>query len=271
MKIFNRNKKEQVVKKYEYASFQGIGAREQQQDSYFISRPEDGFDVEKKGLMLALADGMGGMDSGDKFSGALCDSIMTYFKNEKISKDEIIDDPEKYYFHEMVKYIDSDINKLKKDDEIGDGGSTLCCVHLNEGEMSYLSIGDSRIYLLRDGILQRVNKVHNLGSKCLEKLTEKEITWDDYRKVPGKEGLTSYVGEDEISEKDINVHMKLIPGDIIMIFSDGVFNTLSEEEIKAIAMKRTVVEAAYMFEEAVGSMMKEYQDNFTGIIIRCFE
>ena len=56
-----------------------------------------------------------------------------------------------------------------------------------------------------------------------------------------------------------------------MIFSDGVFGTLSDEEIKAIAVKRNVVDAAYMFEKAVDSMRKEHQDNFTGIIVRCFE
>jgi len=276
VKLFNKKEKAEIkkiseVRRYEFASFQGIGDREQQQDSYFISRAEEGFDVDGKGLLLALADGMGGMDSGDKFSGEICNSIGNYFKNESLVSDELYDDKELIYLRRLIASIDSDVQKLKSDEELGDGGSTLCCIHFFDGEMSYLSVGDSRIYLLRDGILHRVNKIHNLGSKCLEKLEENEITWDEYRGALGKEGLTSFIGEDELSEIDIKTHIRLIPGDIIMIFSDGVFGTLTDDEIRAISVKRNVVDAAYMFEEAVSSLKKEHQDNFTGIIVRCFE
>lgn len=278
LKIFNLKEmlntkstsKTPTVKKYEYASFQGIGERDCQQDCLFISNPDEGFDVDRNGLLLAVADGMGGMDSGDKFSGAICDSIKEYYKDRSIDIGTS-DDPEKMYIQGMLESIKTNITELKKDEEIGDGGSTLCLVHLYDGEMSYLSVGDSRIYLLRNEVLHRVNEIHNLGSKYLKKLADKEIEWDDYRKAPGKEGLTSYIGEEDLSEVDLKTHIKLIPGDIIMIFSDGVFGTLSDEEIKAIAVKRNVVDAAYMFEKAVDSIMKEHQDNFTGIIVRCFE
>ena len=261
----------QAVNRYEYSSFQGIGNRKEQQDSFFISRPDEGFDVSRKGLMLAVADGMGGMDSGDKFSGVVCDSIKEYFADENINVDDKNIKPEEAYLKGAIDKIDANVKALSEEEELGDGGSTLCLVRLADGKMSFASVGDSRIYLLRESRLCRVNAIHNLRNKFLEKLANREISWEDYHGLIGREGLTSYIGIEELTEVDIKTDISLLPGDVVMIFSDGVFGTLSDDEIKAIAEKRDVIEAAYMFEKAINSIGNDYQDNFTGIIVKCFK
>lgn len=70
------------------------------------------------------------------------------------------------------------------------GGSTLVTVLLKGGKLHYLSVGDSRIYLLRDGALGKLNRAHNYCKVLKEQTTRGEVDPEEPYVNPRKDALT---------------------------------------------------------------------------------
>lgn len=118
-------------------------------------------------------------------------------------------------------------------------GTTLVAVSVVDGYMQFISVGDSKIYVLRNGQLRTMNREHNYYLILDEQYRRGEITQDDYLREGARgEALISYLGMGNISIMDANpIPISLIDGDIIILCSDGLYKSLSEEQIAAIIRK----------------------------------
>lgn len=237
-----------------------IGKRENQQDSFAYSDVADQKTVEEKGMLLLVADGMGGMENGAEVSATVAIEALRYFDTYGP------DDDIPAYLYDMAQYINDRINELLGPDGIGRSGSTLVAVHIRNHKVHWLSVGDSCIYLYQGSVFTRLNILHNYGTQLNEKLQRGEMTLEEVMAEPNKHALTSYIGAGEIALIDQNIEpLVLNPGDRLVLMSDGI-ETVSDEELCGV-LRYDVEEAALKLRYLIEQKDKRNQDNFTAIIV----
>lgn len=237
----------------------GIGARSKQQDSFGVSQMQEDV-IRDKGILAILADGMGGMASGEKASMATVISCLNYFDTHDMSE-SVSDD-----LRAMAENANVEVKDVLGGSR-GASGSTLVGVYIKDGEMFWVSVGDSRIYLYRDGELQQVSRDHNYAAVLQKRVEAGEITQEEALGDPQKDALTSYIGIDFLEEIDYNTEsLAVFEGDKILLTSDGVYNTLTTEEIED-ALRFSAGRAMMHLGMQVESKRKKNQDNYTALVL----
>lgn len=240
-----------------------IGARESQQDSFGISDISDKRIRNEKGVFAVVADGMGGLTNGAEISAYVTAYMLNAFSRSPMDADAC----------NVLLNITVNVNKevLRYSSKSGNAqsGSTVIAVIIKDRKLSFISVGDSRIYLLRGGALFQVNREHNYASELDEKAARCEITVEEARDNPQRDALTSYIGMDNLEKIDRSLKpIQLIEGDRVILMTDGVYRTVTDDEIKNIA-KSSAEKAALDLEDMIVSKHKPNQDNFTAVILEC--
>lgn len=245
---------------YQVANLQMIGTRENQEDSFAVINSMDVTEIIRSGLFGIVADGMGGMRDGKLISEAAVTEFITLFH----SLDRSGDIPVQLYEGVI------DINRELFDKFKGMGGTTAVIVMLYNERLYWASIGDSAIFLKRDGGLFRLNKEHTyLNQLYMEELysetVDKEAADSDVDGVR----LSGFLGIDKLDEVDYNIKPFLLrPGDTFLLCSDGISGVLPDEEILG-ALCYDPPEACARLNDAVVRKGNPNQDNYTGLIIQC--
>ena len=106
--------------------------------------------------------------------------------------------------------------------------STLVAAVIEDGRAWIANVGDSRAALVRGGHLQQLTQDHSLVTEQVlaGAITDEEAEHSDYRNV-----ITRAVGFDETVEPDVTGPVELSPGSIILLYSDGLYRVVSNEEI----------------------------------------
>ncbi len=239
---------------------QNIGARENQQDSFGISDITNEKLTREKGILAVIADGMGGLSNGAQVSAQITSYMLDLFIKAESDPDNST------LLLNMVQGANKEVIRLIGNQQ---SGSTVVAVTVKEHLLHFISVGDSRIYLLRGGALFQINREHTYASELDEKAARGDITFDEAKSDPQRGALTSYIGMNEITLIDRSLRpIKLLSGDRILLMTDGVFGTISEEEILSAA-GLSAYEAAAQLEALVMAKKKPDQDNFTIIILEC--
>ena len=237
----------------------GIGAREMQQDSFGVSDTGEE-SIEDKGIFLIVADGMGGMSGGEKASMAAVVACLDYFDTYDMNEDiagELTD---------MMCEANAQVKSvLGASGEIG--GSTAVAIRIKDNEMYWISVGDSHIYVYREETLTQLNQEHVYAVRLAEKVSRGEISEEEAANDPQRKALTSYLGVEELEEIDGNSEPFLLQSkDRVLLMSDGVFNTLSDEEIME-AMEFTAEKAAINIGMQIEQKKRKGQDNYTALVV----
>lgn len=238
------------------AALHNIGRRSGQQDSFDVV-PCAG------GLLAVVADGMGGLSDGDKVSKKI---VSTFHEDAaRVRPGQSFD-----ALYQMLAHANQEVNRMLGTSLQGKCGSTLLAVLMEKDRMQWTAVGDSRIYLYRGGSLIQVNREHTYKIDLLERAVNGEMSFADLRKDAQLTRLCSYMGMGRIKHVDGSLNtVKLLPGDRILLMSDGVFNTLSEEKIAGVLSRFDDVEqAAAVLEKKVLEKNSPTQDNFTCVILK---
>lgn len=238
-------------------SAQGMGARENQQDSCCIC------DKFAQGMLAVVADGMGGLKNGAEIS-----NIVTYVFQEYFEQLTQIEYPENDLLQMLVEANRHVSWYLEKGDG-QQGGSTVAAVYVRQNELYYLSVGDSHIYLLRNGGLIQLNHDHIYAYELDGKAVQNMISFEEALTHRERRALTSYVGMDAIASVDRNLTpLRLCRGDRILLATDGVFGTLSDKNLEEVLQKaEDPCIAAAVLESMVREKNKPGQDNSTSVVI----
>lgn len=249
-----------IKTRFRVGNLHNVGRREEQQDSFCLSDIYDKDVLTKKGLLAVVADGMGGLEGGAAISKLVCNTFLrSYTKHEEINNPV-------EFLYDTAAAAENAVEKYVKQKNV-EGGSTLVAVLIKNGKMDYLSVGDSHIYLLRDGNLKQLNREHNFGEVLKEKAARGEVDKNEPYVNPQRHALTAYIGMGSFDIVDRNSKsIVLVPGDKIFLCSDGVYNALKPEAIIA-AMSGDAVSAAKRMEQEITAKNFSQQDNFTGVII----
>lgn len=240
-----------------------IGRRGSQQDSFGISQDGTRLDCSGKGVFAIVADGMGGLSNGGEVSALVTMSMMRSFDQQTPSADggrELLS---------MLGKANDQVNDMLAPSGQGKSGSTVVSVLIRDMQLYWIAVGDSHIYLYRDGALMQINRDHVYSVDLDEMAARGEISVQEAVQDPQRKALTSYIGMGRLAKIDRNIRaLQLNSGDRVLLMTDGVFGTLSDEEITA-AMKLPVAESSQAMEQMILGKNKATQDNFTALILEC--
>lgn len=203
-----------------------IGARESQQDSCYVDVEEDG------NAIGIICDGMGGLAGGEIASQ---NAVRMFIEDYEQVRHEYTNFYS-FFLEEMIE-IDSMVAELT--DEAGNllsAGTTLVAVSVKNGNVQWVSVGDSKIYILRDNQLYSMAREHNYLALLNQRLQEGSISEEEYASEVGRgAALISYLGMGNISLIDAYPNpLELMDGDIILLCSDGLYKALTEQQITEI-------------------------------------
>lgn len=114
--------------------------------------------------------------------------------------------------------------------ELSGMATTLTAVTLDRGALSVVHVGDSRLYLLREGTLTQLTKDHTVAA---EQVRLGVLSEARARKHPGRSVLTRSLGRELIVSLD-RISLSARQGDSLLLCSDGLYNVLGDEEIASL-------------------------------------
>lgn len=241
---------------------QHVGGRSEQQDAFGFSDPSRPETIEQKGLLSIVADGMGGMEKGAAASNAAIQSMIG--AHDDWDGEEAV--PE--WMRRAVGTANRAVLEVAEGAGLeGEVGTTLSAVLIYDNSIHWVSVGDSRVYLFREGELAQLTDDHVYARELQEQVREGEISAEEAAQHPERGALTSYLGMTKL--KYINQNQRplgLQDGDQLMICSDGLYNGLEEEQIQA-ALQLSSQEACEALVQQVLGDAGEHQDNLTVMVL----
>ncbi len=223
------------------------GARRADNEDTFVNRPDLG--------LWAVADGAGGHEDGALASGRIAEALNSL--DAALSPAELL--------AEVRSRIDA-VHAGLLDEAARRGpevliASTLVILILREAHFACLWAGDSRVYRLRDGALDRITRDHSLVQEMLD---AGEIAADEAEAHPRSNVVTRAVGagpDAVLLDKTTDL---LCPGDRFLLCSDGLTKAVAEEEIAALLGEagETVAEGL-----VAAALARHASDNVTAVAV----
>ena len=142
-------------------------------------------------------------------------------------------------------------------------GTTASVLMLSGTQYLIGQVGDSRIYLLRDGALRQVTKDHSYVQEQVDAglLTPEQARYHPYSNV-----ITRCVGANESVDVDI-YRGETLPGDVFLVASDGLTGMVDDRRLQQILLARSspgrIVDALISEANGRGGL-----DNITAIVIQ---
>ena len=236
---------------------------------------EDNFLVDPEPNLYAVCDGMGGHNAGEVASKMAIETLAAFI--ERSHREKEITWP-----YGLDVNLSFDGNRLKtaiklankkvfraadNREEYTGMGTTAVAALVSENILTVGSAGDSRCYLLRGGALTQLTRDDSWVSAALGEgiLNSEEIDRHPLRNV-----ITKAVGAKDTIELDV-VEQKLLPGDVVLLCSDGLHAMLHDDQILA-----TVTPFPATLEEAAGRLVDAAneaggKDNVSVVLLRYTE
>ena len=130
-------------------------------------------------------------------------------------------------------------------------------------------MGDSRICLWRNGGLIQLNQEHNFHHDLTLLALQGDLELEEADRDPRRESLTSYIGRGFPRSVEWNPEpIQLLPGDQILLASDGVYRALSQNELANCLQECTAQKAVQSMHAMIQEKALSNQDNYTGVVLR---
>ena len=200
---------------------------------------EDAMLVDAELGLFVVADGMGGHAAGEVASARAVEVVkQQILANIKVVKD-LAKDPTQAHragaaalVETAVQRACAEIYKAAAADSTKRGMGTTYVSLLTAGSKGVIGhVGDSRVYLVRQGQCHRLTEDHTLVAAQLKAgtLTKDQAATSQYRNV-----ITRAVGIQESVQVDTLI-VDLVPGDMYVLCSDGLHGYLADEELAPLA------------------------------------
>jgi serine/threonine protein phosphatase PrpC len=229
----------------EKAALSDVGRQRQgNEDSYLERSP-----------LFAVADGMGGARAGE---------VASRIAVEQFDVQGEVDGSPEEQLAEVARGANRQIYKMAQEDSAHAGmGTTFTAALVTGREIAIGHVGDSRLYRLRDGELERLTHDHSLVEEFVRqgKLTPAEAEVHPQRSI-----ITRALGPEPEVQVDTYTHAGR-DGDIYLINSDGLTGMINEERVAAILRdSATLEEAAQELIDAANA--NGGKDNITVVLFR---
>lgn len=183
------------------------------------------------GMLLAVADGMGGALAGEVASGLAVETLgneMTT-RARAIEPNGLDDDTYGEALKASIEAANACIRGESESNPQRRGmGTTLTVVWVRSNRAEIAQVGDSRAYLFRAGHLRQLTKDQSLVGKLIE---DGIITEDEAERMAGRNIILQALGTDEPLEVVHQTEL-LQPGDTVMLCTDGLSGVVNNRDLE---------------------------------------
>jgi serine/threonine protein phosphatase PrpC len=228
----------------EVSSQSDIGClRQNNEDSFGYWEPEDDRQFLRKGRLAVVADGMGGYEGGQEASRLAVETLVEVYRDFKG------DDPRQALIealqaaHDHIRQYSFEHPELRG---MGTTCTAAAIVRVSDGvadydALYYVHVGDTRLYLIRDGQITRVTRDHSYVSRLVE---SGMISPEEAETHPQRNILTAALGTNPDLVMDSPEHPEpLRPQDVLLICTDGLWGLVRDAEILSAVEKKSAEQA----------------------------
>ena len=208
--------------------------RELNEDSYYAPGEGENF--------CCVADGMGGHQAGEVASALAVELFAQKMRETKFKP------------HDRLRRAVNAANlaiydKAMENPSMAGMGTTITALLIEDGEAHIAHVGDSRCYLLRNKSLMQVTSDHTLVE---ELLLQGAITLNEAKNHPNRNVITRALGTELAVKTDI-LRIRMQPGDVFLLCSDGLSGYVEDKEMQEILNSRMKREnkVAALVEQAI--------------------
>ncbi|QIC46511.1 PP2C family serine/threonine-protein phosphatase [Lysinibacillus sp. fkY74-1] len=233
---------------------QTIGRRDEQDD--YFSTAETTY-----GTIAVLADGISGLANGRMASTIAVTTFIEEFK--KLSS---LNNLQNFFKEAAIASNHMIVENLNG----SNGGTTLVTAVIDsEGYLHWGAVGDSVLTIFRNGEFLKINQKHIFESVLTERYISGEISQLEVQENPLKKRLINYLGYTGFKNLDTgNNPIQLNRGDKVCLFSDGIYDALTEVEMeKILSQQAPPYDLAQSMIKAVEQKRLKNQDNATIVIL----
>jgi protein phosphatase len=197
--------------------------RTQNEDCFGTWVSEDPSDLERRGVLLVVADGMGGSRGGEVASKLAVETVLRSYREA----------PGEQPLDDLTRAVEA-ANRLVHGQslahpELRGMGTTCTALVVRDREAFLAHVGDSRAYAVRDGLIRQLSRDHSLVAQLVE---SRQITPEQARIDPRRNLVTRSVGVGNHVEVDAeHVGSALREGDTMILSTDGLHGLVSDEEL----------------------------------------
>jgi len=190
--------------------------------------------------IYAVADGVGGQNSGEVASRKAVSGIESFIRSNPLSGADDLEG--KYrenwlrsYFLRCLEKINSEIRKEALSDPVMERmATTMVLCYLDMESIYVINIGDSRAYILRDGEMTQLTVDHTYVNKLVNAGT---LSKNEARMHPQKNIITKALGSTKHTDPDF-YRFDLHKDDRVLLCTDGLHGELTDDEIVSIIRKK---------------------------------
>jgi len=224
---------------------------------------EDNFGYDSRYGIFIVCDGMGGQAAGEVASKMGVDALLEYFRNsaggKKTARHEPAGSEEKPAssretqelalpasgdggpLAEAIRLANRRIYEAGERESGRSGmGSTMVAALVRGNSLTIGNVGDSRIYLIRQGEIQQLTRDHSL---VMEQVRLGRITREQAEQSEMQNVILRALGSEKEVEADVE-DLLAVNGDIILMSSDGLTRHVRDQEILAIVTAASSLDAA---------------------------
>ena len=211
--------------------------REHNEDTFLVADLSSGnanlqpdvrsHEVGPRGSLFIVADGMGGAAAGEIASAMAADSIYRHLSTAWAEDAEVSAARFAYRMKEAVELANQQIYAYAREHpDVRGMGTTVTAAGIFGDELYLTQIGDSRGYLVRNGVAFQLTRDQSLTQRLVDagELTEEEAEQSERRNI-----ILQALGPDPRVKVDVS-RQQLRRGDTLMLCSDGLSGVVKREE-----------------------------------------
>jgi PPM family protein phosphatase len=235
---------------------------------------EDNFLVDKKAGLFVVCDGMGGHAAGEVASALAVRTLHEEIKKEAdLLRDYLAGGTggARVVKRDVMNMLEFAVNRASnrvhaeaaKDAKKRGMGTTLVALLVLGTQAFMIYVGDSRIYLLRDGVLEQLTEDHTVRNELIKK---RKMSREQVEKIAQKNAITRAVGVYEHAEPDTLV-FDLVAGDRFLLCSDGLCGYF-EEDLETLGRHLSNPDADIAARALIDAANEQGgKDNITAVIV----
>jgi protein phosphatase len=187
------------------------GRRPQNEDSVLAET------LRKGGLLLAVADGMGGHAAGEVASALALETLL-----RAVREGEGLED--------AIRLANREVHRAAQDPDKLGMGTTITAMLLQNDRILLANVGDSRAYYVSRSEIRQLTEDHSFLAEARKQGQSRE----DAMATPWKDALTRSIGPDEEVEVDVFGPLQVEEDTALLLCSDGLYKTLGREGIRRV-------------------------------------
>lgn len=229
--------------------------REENEDAIFEADPTADI-VATNGMLVAVADGMGGYQRGEVAAQIAIDVLREEYYGSEVAPAEIPDRLRRSFRRANQRIYEGGT----ANGEESMMGTTLVAAVIRGNDLTIANVGDSRAYLIRANRATQVTRDHSLVA---EQVAAGAMTAEEARESQHRNIITRALGHSQRVDVDI-FEIRLLADDRLILTSDGTHDYVDESDLVEITMKSPPEQAA---KELIAlAMANDSNDNASAVV-----